>query len=361
MFRLFRFLSTPSARRATNQSTTALTPLVFLSTPSARRATSVLWAMTNWHRYFYPRPPRGGRRRGNGGTACGSKNFYPRPPRGGRRARWNPLVLIPVFLSTPSARRATAIDVSGQIGRQISIHALREEGDLSASYYYTFSKISIHALREEGDQEQLLAEINRRRFLSTPSARRATCSPLCRLCTPRHFYPRPPRGGRRVPRTRRPQPVHFYPRPPRGGRLLVRVKVAGVLKFLSTPSARRATSYLPGTAIVDLFLSTPSARRATPARARLQLPAQISIHALREEGDCPQMPSLCGSAYFYPRPPRGGRPSLAFSLLCNREISIHALREEGDGCSIDLGHIVDVFLSTPSARRATAECIRTRL
>ena len=42
-------------------------------------------------------------------------------------------------------------------------------------------------------------------------------------------------------------------------------------------------------------------------------------------------------------------------------ISIHALREEGDGCSIDLGHIVDVFLSTPSARRATAECIRTRL
>ena len=86
---------------------------------------------------------------------------------------------------------------------------------------------------------------------------------------------------------------------------------------------------------------------------------------------------------FYPRPPRGGRPSLAFSLLCNREISIHALREEGDGCSIDLGHIVDVFLSTPSARRATisalliysslvflstpsarratAECIRTRL
>ncbi len=61
--------------------------------------------------------------------------------------------------------------------------------------------------------------------------------------------------------------------------------------------------------------------------------------------------------YFYPRPPRGGRPSLAFSLLCNREISIHALREEGDGCSIDLGHIVDVFLSTPSARRATISAL----
>ena len=192
-------------------------------------------------RNFYPRPPRGGRRiamsdlnlriaisihalreEGDPLPCCRGfmlPDFYPRPPRGGRRARWNPLVLIPVFLSTPSARRATAIDVSGQIGRQISIHALREEGDLSASYYYTFSKISIHALREEGDQEQLLAEINRRRFLSTPSARRATLFTTtkaslitisihalreegdsgCRFCSCRtfYFYPRPPRGGRR--------------------------------------------------------------------------------------------------------------------------------------------------------------------
>ena len=78
-------------------------------------------------------------------------DFYPRPPRGGRRARWNPLVLIPVFLSTPSARRATAIDVSGQIGRQISIHALREEGDECREHAGRNQCISIHALREEGD------------------------------------------------------------------------------------------------------------------------------------------------------------------------------------------------------------------
>ena len=79
-----------------------------------------------------------------------------------------------LFLSTPSARRATFCGGSGGSGWpisihalreegdayepfhlrekiEISIHALREEGDLSASYYYTFSKISIHALREEGD------------------------------------------------------------------------------------------------------------------------------------------------------------------------------------------------------------------
>ena len=101
-------------------------------------------------------------------------DFYPRPPRGGRRARWNPLVLIPVFLSTPSARRATAIDVSGQIGRQISIHALREEGDRPVPADFRMDFISIHALREEGDVALDQQQANDVLFLSTPSARRAT-------------------------------------------------------------------------------------------------------------------------------------------------------------------------------------------
>ena len=58
------------------------------------------------------------------------------------------------FLSTPSARRATT---AGQCcGRcyAISIHALREEGDLLGVVdTATMVKISIHALREEGDLE----------------------------------------------------------------------------------------------------------------------------------------------------------------------------------------------------------------
>ena len=58
-----------------------------------------------------------------------------------------------IFLSTPSARRATAHrDRLLQVFISISIHALREEGDIT-----TFNErddrvaISIHALREEGD------------------------------------------------------------------------------------------------------------------------------------------------------------------------------------------------------------------
>ena len=36
--------------------------------------------------------------------------------------------------------------------------------------------------------------------------------------------------------------------------------------------------------------------------------ADISIHALREEGDPRILPRSQTVKYFYPRPPRGGRP-----------------------------------------------------
>ena len=57
-------------------------------------------------------------------------------------------------------------------------------------------KISIHALREEGDPYSGYAEKEARRFLSTPSARRATGVYVILLHEHRNFYPRPPRGGR---------------------------------------------------------------------------------------------------------------------------------------------------------------------
>ena len=152
----------------------------------------------------------------------GIENFYPRPPRGGRR---DVVVRVKIIVT-------------------ISIHALREEGDaLRGIAALAGNAISIHALREEGDRE------------SCP----------CWCTATNHFYPRPPRGGRRsLAISREPPTPDFYPRPPRGGR----------------PDEQRAER-----AAVD-----------------------ISIHALREEGD------------------RG-------KVLCmgrREQISIHALREEGD-------------------------------
>ena len=80
-----------------------------------------------------------------------------------------------LFLSTPSARRAT-YDVRNPLKlRQISIHTLREEGDLAAlEKQETPEPISIHALREEGDPRKAVTGGNQGVFLSTPSARRAT-------------------------------------------------------------------------------------------------------------------------------------------------------------------------------------------
>ena len=148
------------------------------------------------------------------------------------------------FLSTPSARRATIGVPGASMFKPISIHALREEGDVRTGNDELDSQIiSIHALREEGDrghQRGIQADFD--------------------------FYPRPPRGGRR--------------------------------------------DDLKGLVLVR----------------------DISIHALREEGDTRPLPMTRWMPDFYPRPPRGGRPASA------------------SGRSSTTG-----FLSTPSARRATAK------
>ena len=146
--------------------------------------------------YFYPRPPRGGRHLRP--SAAGQlHHFYPRPPRGGRLRRIYLMRSNDPFLSTPSARRATSAAAGHPPGIVISIHALREEGDpqvMSArtrvlNFYprpprggrlgnsehpSTLLLISIHALREEGDARCAERLSEQRKFLSTPSARRAT-------------------------------------------------------------------------------------------------------------------------------------------------------------------------------------------
>ena len=59
-------------------------------------------------------------------------------------------------------------------GFDISIHALREEGDRKAGATWRTADISIHALREEGDAAHDGSRVDYDKFLSTPSARRAT-------------------------------------------------------------------------------------------------------------------------------------------------------------------------------------------
>ena len=168
--------------------------------------------------------------------------------------------------------------------------------------------ISIHALREEGDQ--------------VSAAHREQHG---------DFYPRPPRGGRRVDSVGELPISDFYPRPPRGGR-----QPAG-----------------DPLVVLDRFLSTPSARRATVLGDKEENTHEISIHALREEGDAAVILRTSLYRYFYPRPPRGGRQTGHRAGKITPEISIHALREEGDPVFRGSSCFRYLFLSTPSARRAT--------
>ena len=213
----------------------------FLSTPSARRATGAYPRRGAQTSDFYPRPPRGGRPL-SFAISPYSADFYPRPPRGGRpatawasrrtqrflstpSARRATLTVLPVstgekrFLSTPSARRATVLRQPTKEPSPISIHALREEGDAVVVLQHAgFHHISIHALREEGDRD--------------------------------------------------------FPQ-------------YDVLQTISIHALREEG---------DLW-----------SRAIVSRPDKISIHALREEGDQRRMLPVRSEDHFYPRPPRGGR------------------------------------------------------
>ena len=100
----------------------------FLSTPSARRATYSLFLYGG----IIPISIHALREEGDSLSAQvgGIPNdFYPRPPRGGRLKRRPNPVAYKIFLSTPSARRATQQRHGQRDRSMISIHALREEGD----------------------------------------------------------------------------------------------------------------------------------------------------------------------------------------------------------------------------------------
>ena len=163
--------------------------------------------------------------RGEGDEGISKKDityfdFNPRPPWGGRQVCSETLYALSAFQSTPSVGRATIFlrinfrnlkfQSTPSVGRatrrkkrngtfkEISIHALRGEGDCRPCTCVHHRQISIHALRGEGDKLRL-------RLL--------------------------------------PSSIDFNPRPPWGGRPGIPAAAAGVLLFQSTPSVGRATTY----------------------------------------------------------------------------------------------------------------------
>ena len=260
---------------------------------------------------FNPRPPRGGRLRMRC-FLCGSKYFNPRPPRGGRHPQPIPIVSEDTaFQSTPSEGRATLLRPGPGRGRkEISIHALRGEGDVRVESGPSFAS----------------------EFQSTPSEGRATTPFTLTSWSSTYFNPRPPRGGRPVPC------------------IVFRVP----LIFQSTPSEGRATFSSSSVLRSLRFQSTPSEGRATVLSVLLVFQLPISIHALRGEGDL-ATPSYSGAFWhFNPRPPRGGRPVHVFvasALICN----FNPRPPRGGRLSIFAVPLSCLrFQSTPSEGRATS-------
>ena len=192
--------------------------------------------------------------------------------------------------------------------------------------------ISIHALREEGDRASDRRCAAFFKFLSTPSARRATGS-LTPISASRSISIHALREEGDPPRRRTVLPRgDFYPRPPRGGRRRVLFS-QNIDQIISIHALREEGDRGP-------------VHCGQPDR-------DISIHALREEGDrfCLKV-NRCDNN-FYPRPPRGGRQPDTRKWRGSQSISIHALREEGDQLLYCPNCGLPIFLSTPSARRAT--------
>ncbi len=370
---------------------------IFLSTPSVWRATGHADGVSKRHLIsIHALRVEGDEWELN--VSTGEKEFLSTPSvwrATGVQCNW---LLRWIFLSTPSVWRATVPGGFGLLAHGISIHVLRVEGDVMDVYMSSNADISIHALRVEGDRQTRFPVAVSSIFLSTPSVWRATRLFREALNTENHFYPRPPCGGRppganalvnfvlflstpsvwratcgkdydsadymisihalrvegdtcldcgspvdliSIHALRVEGDIHFcaawyndynfYPRPPCGGRRLQGVGMGYYYSnFYPRPpcggrQALQSWFYLTfqisihalrvegdrwdeyNNSVETLFLSTPSVWRATTSPCTACSLKMISIHALRVEGDFALAFTPSFSNYFYPRPPCGGR------------------------------------------------------
>ena len=170
--------------------------------------------------------------------------------------------------------------------------------------------VSIHATLAGGDQ--LTEGVGRTRgaFLSTPPSRVATEAIRVQVFFQNRFYPRHPRGWRLQSRSL----ISFCIN------VSIHATLAGGDKNLKDKID-----------FAIVFLSTPPSRMAT-------------IPAFK-----PPSSSSC----FYPRHPRGWRPSSTSLLAFRIVVSIHATLAGGDCLAGTNSAVTDQFLSTPPSRVAT--------
>ena len=149
------------------------------------------------------------------------------------------------------------------------------------------------------------------------------------------FYPRHPRGWRRLYIFTHPRIKLFLSTPPsRVATLEEQQKQFGNVAFLSTPPSRVATH--KGERVLtarEAFLSTPPSRVATDKERN-----ESSIVLFLSTPPSRVATCRCWRCYhnadrFYPRHPRGWRRQHDYSRRERHEVSIHATLAGGDNAS----------------------------
>ena len=215
------------------------------------------------------------------------------------------------FLSTLPARGATTKTTARKAATWISIHAPREGSDrrplLPLRHLLNFYPRSPRGERLHAGQQ--LAHILAHFYPRSPRGERLF--EQCNFPRIQHFYPRSPRGERRDLTFQSLEWQDFYPRSPRGERLSISLFWTTRQRFLSTLPTRGAT-HQPAPEEDWIRISIHAPHEGSDRWAVHETPGiKPFLSTLPTRGATRwRRPAHQILPYFYPRSPRGERPSV---------------------------------------------------
>ena len=205
------------------------------------------------------------------GATCSSRfdgqclyYFYPRSPRG-ERPTCETVPANPKRISTHAPREGSDIKLMvSPLVHWISTHAPREGSDPAVPTSIRSTIANFYPRSPRGERRMGHAACARRgRFLSTLPARGATWVTFFATSSKPFLSTLPARGATFGGFTVFPSPTNFYPRSPRGERRRSNRPMMRATSFLSTLPARGATFFhrVPSTSLCHFYPRSPRGER----------------------------------------------------------------------------------------------------
>ena len=262
-------------------------------------------------------------------------NFYPRSPRGERRRQARPGHQDQHFY--PRSPRGERLGCTFLIGAMvaISIHAPREGSDHRMHHVRLRNPPHFYPRSPRGERRVLGVACGFPVVISIHAPREGS-DPLGDALSQRDDQ-------------------HFYPRSPRGERPASARKRKLGEKFLSTLPARGAT-LCDGDLLGGFIISIHAPREGSDQRRLDSIPPRpISIHAPREGSDEVFQRFLVTLFDFYPRSPRGERPCAILYSIGGETIFLSTLPARGATkvYNTDTARKIDFYPRSPRGERPT--------